>query len=113
MTTQEQEETPAEELHEDALPEHVTEEPNGDWVYRVQHPFERQKDTDPEKIRIPKTIYVRHFRTIPNGSSQVDVVFHLASTMSGVGKDVIDRMDLRDYSVVSNLVARRTVDLPT
>lgn len=110
MTTQE---TPAEELDEDALPEHVTEEPNGDWVYRVQYPFERQKESDPEKIRIPSTLYVRHFRSIPGGATQVEVVFHLAATMSGVGKDVLDRMDIRDYSVVSNLVARRTVDLPT
>lgn len=103
---------------DDPLPACVTEEPDGSWLFRLQHPLEPKKD-DPtgievEKIRIPVKVYARHVRDADrNGRGSIDVMLHLAASMTGVPHRVLERLDTRDFSTLSDLISRRTRGLPT
>lgn len=99
------------------LPDCVTEDEDGSWVFRLQHPLEPTKDDpegkDIEKIRIPAKMYARNVREAGrHAKSEIDAVFYLAASMTKVPAKLLDRLDARDYSTLSNLVKRRAQHLP-
>lgn len=112
------EEGEEEEIAPPPLPEHVTEEKDGSWLYQLQHPLEPSKDdpngTDINKIRIPRTVYTRNVRYASRkAETAVDVVFYLACSLTKVPPEIMDRLDARDYGVVSNLISRISEKNPT
>lgn len=95
-----------------SLPEFVEETDEGEWLYSIQHPFEKppgkEKFPIPKKIRIPKTIYARHIRAASKGDSEGEAIFYLACSLCNFPEALMERMDARDYGVVQALVLRRS-----
>lgn len=96
---------------EKPLPDHVTD--CGDtWVYDLQHPLEPAKDdprgTDFAKVRVTKTIYMRHMIAAHRGGARTEYEagFALACSMASVPTKLMQRVDVRDYKVIASLVAR-------
>lgn len=98
------------------LPQSVTELPDGTWIFELQYPLEPAKDSDldPEKLRLPPQVYARHVRDADrNGQGMVDTMLYLAAGMTGTPYRTLCRLDHRDYTVLSQLLARRTAVDPT
>lgn len=103
----------------DPLPEHVIEEPGGDWVYHIQHGFEPLRGAEKvkksdiangiKKIRVPAVLYARNMRDMmqSDDDSMTRQVFNLCCSMTRVPASVLERLDHRDYTTVAKLVRKR------
>lgn len=102
-------ETPPEPKEE--LPEGVQALDDGTWLYSLQFDPEPTASgkTDlisrPMTVRIPGKIWARNLRqATAQSTSEADVLFWLTSSMVRLPMEVLDRLDARDYSVISGRV---------
>lgn len=76
------------------------------WVFTLQYPIEAGPEPGPEVLRVRRTIYARDVRKAARGDEESDALFYLAAALTGVPERLLDRLDARDYTVLSSLVAR-------
>ncbi len=85
----------------------TTEEENGDWVYTIQYPG---KDKLPfKKVRVPKTIFAKDIRRSTQGRNDGETVFFMLCSVSKVPAKLMDKVDARDYAILSRLMQRRAL----
>jgi hypothetical protein len=94
------------------LPDNVEEDPEtGVWTYTLQHELRPGKPLPAgfTKIKVPAVIYARDIRNSGMGRNADEVVFYMLCSMTGVSPAVMDRLDARDYTVLSQLLNRRAL----
>lgn len=102
-----------EELDEDdsvdalPLPANTVEEENGDWVYTIQH--EGAEKLPFTKVRIPAKIFAKDIRRSTIGRTDGEVIFYLLCSVSKVPAKLMDKLDAKDYAVLSRLMQRRAL----
>lgn len=95
-------------VSQDEWPEGVEVLPDGTWMYDLQFDPEPAASgkmdvvSRPMKVRIPPKLWARNLReATANSTGEGDLLFFLTCSMIRLSRDVVDRFDARDYSVIS------------
>jgi hypothetical protein len=91
------------------LPKHA-EWDGEDILYTLQYPLSAEGNPAPDfrKVRIPPKIYARDMRNMSRGTTAGEEMFYLMASMCRVPTHLLDRVDARDYVVLSQLVELTT-----
>lgn len=105
--SEEPEEEEDDKVQDLPLPHGVEEDENGDWVYTLQHSEDAKLPF--EKIRIPVKILARDIRRSTQGRNPGETVFFMLCSVSKVPAKLMDKLDAKDYGVLSQLMERRAL----
>lgn len=79
-----------------------------DWVLTLVHPLSDGSRT-PSKIRIPAKIFAKDVRNSSAGKTEMETVFYLLASCSGLSPSILDKLDARDYYIAQTLMNRRAL----